>query len=76
MEDTRRVSQLCLIRIDRNRYSVPAKWANTVVSVRLTADRVRMVSEGQIIAERLTEAAKPITSRLCENTCTIASRDY
>lgn len=51
VEDTRRVSQLCLIRIDRNRYSVPAKWANTVVSVRLTAERVRMVSEGQIIAE-------------------------
>jgi hypothetical protein len=51
VEDTRRVSQLCLIRIDRNRYSVPAKWANTVVSVRLTADRVRMVCEGQIIAE-------------------------
>jgi transposase len=51
VEDTRRVSQLCLIRIDRNRYSVPAKWANTVVSVRLTANRVRMVSEEQIIAE-------------------------
>jgi len=51
VEDTRRVSQLCLIRIDRNRYSVPAKWANSVVSVRLTADRVRMVCEGQFIAE-------------------------
>jgi len=47
----RRVSQLCLIRIDRNRYSVPAEWANSVVSVRLTADCVRMVAEGQIIAE-------------------------
>ena len=51
VEETKRVSQLCLIRIDRNRYSVPAEWANTVVSVRLTADRVRMVAEGQIIAE-------------------------
>jgi transposase len=51
VEETRRASQLCLICIDRNRYSVPAKWANTVVSVRLTADRVCMVSEGQIIAE-------------------------
>ena len=37
--------------IDRNRYSVPAQWANTVVSVRLTADRVRMVADGQLIAE-------------------------
>jgi len=51
VEEIRRVSQLCLIRIDRNRYSVPAKWANTVVSVRLTAERVHMVSEEQIIAE-------------------------
>jgi len=47
----RRVSQLCLIRIDRNRYSVPAEWANSVVSVRLTSDRVRMVAEGHVIAE-------------------------
>jgi transposase len=51
VEEIRRVSQLCLIRIDRNRYSVPAQWANTVVSVRLTAERVVMVSEGQVIAE-------------------------
>jgi transposase len=51
VEEIRRVSQLCLIRIDRNRYSVPAKWANTVVSVRLTADRVRMVADGHVIAE-------------------------
>jgi len=51
VEEVRRVSQLCLIRIDRNRYSVPAQWANTVVSVRLTAERVAMVSEGQVIAE-------------------------
>jgi transposase len=51
VEEAKRVSQLCLIRIDRNRYSVPAEWANTVVSVRLTANRVRMVAEGQTIAE-------------------------
>lgn len=51
VEEIRRVSQLCLIRIDRNRYSVPAKWANTVVSVRSTADRVRMVADGHVIAE-------------------------
>jgi hypothetical protein len=52
VEEIRRVSQLCLIRIDRNRYSVPAQWANTVVlSVRLTAERVAMVAEGQVIAE-------------------------
>lgn len=51
IEETRRVSQLCLITIDRNRYSVPAQWANTVVSVRLTPEYIRMVAEGKIIAE-------------------------
>jgi len=53
VEEMRRVSQLCLIRIDRNRYSVPAEWANRVVSVRLTADRVRMVADSQVIAEHV-----------------------
>lgn len=51
VEAVRRVSNQCLICVDRNRYSVPAQWANRVVSVRLTADRVRMVADGEIIAE-------------------------
>jgi transposase len=51
VETMRRVTSLCLIRIDRNRYSVPAPWANQAVSVRLTADRVRMVANGQVIAD-------------------------
>ena len=51
VETMRRVNSLCLIRIDRNRYSVPAQWANPAVSVRLTADRVRVVANGQVIAE-------------------------
>jgi len=51
VEEMRRVTSLCLLRIDRNRYSIPAEWANCVVSVRLTADRVRMVAEGRVIAE-------------------------
>jgi hypothetical protein len=57
-EEMKRVSQLCLIRIDRNRYSVPAQWANTVVSVRLTADRVRRVAEGQSIAEHTRQGGR------------------
>ncbi|WP_240347962.1 IS21 family transposase [Methylomonas sp. EFPC1] len=51
VEEMKRVSPLCLIRIDRNRYSVPAQWANSVVSVRLTADHVRIVADGAMIAE-------------------------
>jgi hypothetical protein len=53
VESMRRVTSLCLIRIDRNRYSVPAQWANRVVSVRVTGDRIRMVAEGQLIAEHV-----------------------
>jgi transposase len=51
VETMRRVSNQCLIRIDRNRYSVPAHWANKAVSVRITADRVYMVADSQVIAE-------------------------
>jgi transposase len=51
VESMRRVTSLCLIRIDRNRYSAPAHWANRVVSVRVTADRVFMVADNQIIAD-------------------------
>lgn len=51
VESMRRVTSLCLIRMDRNRYSIPAQWANQVVSVRVTADRVFMVAESQVIAD-------------------------
>ena len=49
VEKTLRVSSTCLIRVDR--YSVPAIWAGKVVSVRLTAAALRVVAEGQVIAE-------------------------
>ena len=51
VEDTKRVSPTCLIAFDRNRYSVPASYANRPVSVRAYADRVMVAAEGQIIAE-------------------------
>jgi hypothetical protein len=51
VEKTLRVSSTCLVKVDHNRYSVPADWANRVVSVRLTADRLRLVADGQVIAE-------------------------
>lgn len=51
VEKTMRVSSTCLVKVDHNRYSVPADWANRVVSVRLTADRLRLVADGQVIAE-------------------------
>lgn len=51
VERTLRVSSTCLVQVDRNRYSVPAEWAGRVVSVRLTASRVRVVADGGPVAE-------------------------
>ena len=46
-----RVSSTCLIRLDRNHYSAPAVWVGKVISVKVTADRLRLVADGDIIAE-------------------------
>ena len=51
VEDTKRVSPTCLVAFDRNRYSVPAAFANRAVSVRAYADRVVIAAEGQVLAE-------------------------
>ena len=46
-----RGASTCLIRVERNRYSVPAGFAGKVVSVRLYADTVRIVAESKVIAD-------------------------
>ena len=51
VEHTKRVSPTCLIHVERNRYSVPASFANRPVSVRVYADRLVIAAEGQFIAE-------------------------
>jgi transposase len=50
VEQMMRVSSTCLVRVDRNRYSVPANAAGQAVSVRTTADQVRVVAHGKVIA--------------------------
>ncbi len=50
VEHMMRVSSTCLVRVDRNRYSVPASVAGQAVSVRTTADQVRVVAHGEVIA--------------------------
>ena len=50
VEDMMRVSSTCLVRVDRNRYSVPASAAGCAVSVRRTADQIRVVAHGEVIA--------------------------
>jgi len=51
VEVTKRVTPTCLVFFDRNRYSVPAAFANRPVSVRVYAERIVVVAEGQKIAE-------------------------
>ena len=51
VEHTKRVSSTCLIAFDRNRYSVPASFANRVVSLHAYADRLVIVAEAQYVAE-------------------------
>ena len=53
VEQTKRVTPTCLVHVERNRYSVPASYANRPISVRLYADRVVMVAEGQVIGEHV-----------------------
>jgi len=50
VEQMMRVSSTCLVRVDRNRYSVPASAAGQAVSVRTTADQIRIVAQGEVIA--------------------------
>jgi len=51
VENSKRVSSTCLISFDRNRYSVPASFANRPISLRVYADRLVIVAEVQVVAE-------------------------
>ena len=51
VEYAKRVSPTCLVHLDRNRYSVPASFANRPVSLRVYPERVVVVAEGQIVCE-------------------------
>jgi hypothetical protein len=51
IEDTKRVSPTRLVHFDRNRYSVPASFANRPVSLRIYPDRIVVVAEGAVICE-------------------------
>src|ERR1700729_2017739 len=51
VEYAKRVSPTCLVHLDRNRYSVPASFANRPVSVRVYPSKLVVAAEGQIICE-------------------------
>ncbi|CAN7622120.1 IS21 family transposase [Devosia sp. LjRoot3] len=51
VEYTKRVTPTCLVHLDRNRYSVPASFANRPVSLRVYPDRIVVAAEGMVICE-------------------------
>jgi len=53
VEDTKRVSPTCLVHFDRNRYSVPATFANRPISLRVYANHLVMATEGHEIARHV-----------------------
>lgn len=59
VEHTKRVSPTCLINFERNRYSVPASFANRPVSLRVYADQLVIAAEGHAIAEHPRIISRP-----------------
>lgn len=51
VEHSKRVSSTCLITFEHNRYSVPASFANRVISLRVYPERLVIVAEARVIAE-------------------------
>ena len=64
IEQPMRVSSTCLVTVDRNRYSVPAAWVGKVVSVRVSADRVRVVAADTQIADHVRQFGR--NQLICE----------
>jgi hypothetical protein len=65
VEIGKRVSPTCLINFERNRYSVPASFANRPVSLRIYPDRLVVAAEGNILCEhpRVIERSHHLTPR-------------
>ena len=53
VEHTKRVSPTCLVTFERNRYSVPASFANRPVSLRVYPERIVIAAEGRILCEHV-----------------------
>ncbi|MEO0439153.1 MAG: IS21 family transposase [Pseudomonadota bacterium] len=46
-----RVSSTCLAQYDRNRYSVPARYAGKLITLRAYADRLVFIGDHEVVAE-------------------------
>ncbi|KIN71494.1 ISPsy20, transposase IstA [Sulfitobacter guttiformis KCTC 32187] len=66
------MSPTCLITFDRNRYSVPASFANRRVSLHIYPEQLIIVAEGTVICthERIIERSdhKPAASSMTGGT--------
>lgn len=51
IEHTKKVSSTCLVNFDRNKYSVPASFANRRISLHVYPGRLAFIAQGQKIAE-------------------------
>lgn len=51
VEHSKKVSSTCLINFERNRYSVPASFANRPISLRVYPEKLVIVAESKIVAE-------------------------
>jgi len=46
-----KVSTTCLVQYDRNRYSVPARYAGKLITLRAYADRLVLIGDHEVVAE-------------------------
>lgn len=51
VEESKRFSPICLINFERNRYSVPASFANHRFRLRIHPESLDIVAEGQSVCE-------------------------
>lgn len=51
VETMKRVSSTCLINFERNRYSVPASFANRPVSLHAYPNKIELIAEGALITQ-------------------------
>jgi hypothetical protein len=58
VEHAKRVSPTCLVTHERNRYSVPASFANRPISLRVYAGKLVFVAEGKVVAEHEREITR------------------
>lgn len=62
VEHPARVSSTCLVRVNRNRYSVPCEFAGDLVSTRLYPTHIHVVANDRIVA---THARLPLRDEVC-----------